>query len=53
MTDLTIAGSVAGLISLGIQCRDGLTRYYFDYRLFSDEIHHISQHIVELGNHLS
>ena len=49
MAELATAGSVVGLLSLSIQCCEGLTKYYSDYRSYSDEIHRISQHIDELG----
>ncbi|KAL8722591.1 MAG: hypothetical protein Q9225_000947 [Loekoesia sp. 1 TL-2023] len=48
MAELATAGSVIALISLGIQCCDGLTTYYSNYRSYSDEINQISQHIDEL-----
>lgn len=48
MAELAVAGSVVGLVSLSIQCCEGLTSYYSDYRSYSDEISQILQHIDEL-----
>ena len=48
MAELAVAGSVVGLISLSIQCCEGLTSYYSDYSSYSDEISQALQHIDEL-----
>lgn len=48
MAELAVAGSVVDLVSLSIQCCEGLTSYYSDYRLYSDEINRTLQHIDEV-----
>ena len=41
MAELATAGSIVGLISLSIQCCEGLTKYYSDYKSCSEEINQI------------
>ena len=48
MAELATAGSVISLISLSIQCCQGLTNYYSDYTSYSDDINRIFQRIEEL-----
>lgn len=48
MAELAIVGTVGGLISLSIQCCEGLTNCYSDYRSYSDDINQNLQHIDEL-----
>lgn len=48
MAALAVAGSLVGLVSLSIQCCEGLTSYYSDYSSYSDEINQTLQHIDEL-----
>lgn len=48
MAELAVAGSVVGLVSLSIQCCEGLTSYYSDCSSYSDEINRTLQHIDEL-----
>lgn len=43
-----LAGSVFGLLSLNIQCCEGLTSYYSHYTSYNDEINRTLQHIDEL-----
>jgi uncharacterized protein YoxC len=48
MAELAIVGSVIGSLSLSIQCCEGLTNYYSDYKSYSDEINRILQRTDEL-----
>jgi hypothetical protein len=38
MAELALAGSVVGVISLGIQVSEGLLRYYHDYTGYGDDV---------------
>ena len=48
MAELAVAGSVVGLVSLSIQCCEGLTSYYSDFRSCSDEMNRTLQHMNEV-----
>ena len=48
MAELATAGSVVGIISLGISCCEGLTRYYSEFKSRSDEVNNLISNIDDL-----